>query len=525
MSIFRPEELRYAKLDSVKEERSYLNTVYQELIRFYGYDTTYYRRDTDYTSEDESEMMIYGYKSDPRYSKHTNIRTLVKFNDYTFILNGEGFVPSDKLQMYFGINEFATSFIDDIGAFNNFKVQETTGYAIERRGTITVPFSSEVYSGELLVYVKPNQIVKQTEDFEIKNSSIPCYSVAYNPYLYKSLSTDYRNGYFASNINVDYDSTHGRKIWYKVYGDVLYSNFFQNEKVLNEIHPNPGDIVEIDFHTQDGVKEQYEITEVVSRKPLDADGISPLVGKYVYLCNAVRRIAQHEEVAPEEKSIDARNNMMDYSQKRSEAIDNTFDHSSPSATVESNVYGGYAKANVFHADSSLFEKLHGKIEDIFDYGQYREDWNTKTVTDEYDICTFTDGTKLITDGINLFWGETLAAATQLTNIPLSSTSLSSTGVTAIPEIMYLRVMNGQLYFTTCDTYEKRKLTHFEKPLIDSSPTFEYLDGFGFKDIGYRNNNGYYIFKNSRMALNSFSKKYLMALADNGEDPEILCQKD
>lgn len=508
----------------MKEERAYLNNVYQELIRHYGYDTTYYRRDTDYVSKDETEMMIYGYKSDPKYSKHTNIRTLVKFNDYTFVLNAEGFVPSDKVQMYFGINEFAVSFVDDIGAFSDYKVEETSGYAIERRGVITVPFSSEVYSGTLAVEVKPNAVVRQTEDFEVRSASIPCYSVAYNPYVYKSLSTDYRNGYFASNINVDYDSTHGRRVWYRVYGDVLYSNFFQNEKVINEIHPNPGDIVEIDFHTQDGVKEQYEITEVVSRKPLDADGISPLVGKYVYLCNAVRRISQREEVLPEEKSADARDNAMDYSQKRSEAIDDTFDHSSTSATMESNVYGGYSKADAFHTDSSDFARFHGRIEDIFDYGQYREDWKTASLTGEYDICTFTDGTKLMTDGLNLFWGESLSSSEALTDIPLSSISLSSKGITAIPEMMYLRVTDGQLYFTTCDMFEKRRLTNFKNPLVDSSPTFDYLDGFGFKDIGYRSNGGYYIFKNSRVALNSFSGKYLVAFADNGNDPETLCAR-
>ena len=524
MSIFRPQELRYAKLDSVEEERAYLNNVYQELIRHYGFDATYYRRDTDFGTDGESEMMIYGYKSDPRFSKRTNIRTLVKYNDYTFLLNGEGFVPSDKIQMYFGINEFAASFVDDIGAFRNFKVEETTGYAVDRHGLMTVPFSSEVYEGTLSVEVTPGAKVVQTPDYEIKSSNIPCYSVAYNPYVFKSLSTDYRHGYFASNINVDYDSTHGRKVWYRVYGDVLYSDFFQNERVLTEVHPNPGDIVEVDFHTSDGVKEQYEITEVVSRKPLDSDGISPLVGRYVYLCNAVRRISQHEELAPEEKSTDARNSLMDYSQKRSKAIDATFDHSSVSATVESNVYGGYSKAVAFHEDGSDYRRNHGRIEDIFDYGQYREDWATKAVSGEYDICTFTDGTKLMTDGLNLFWGESLSSSEALTDIPLSSVSMSSTGVTAVPEAMYLRVLDGQLCFTTCDMYAKRVLTHFENPLMDSSPTFEYLDGFGFKDVGYRSNEGYYIFKNSRLALNSFGGKQLVAFADNGNEPETLCKR-
>lgn len=524
MSTFRPQELRYAKLDSVEEERAYLNTVYQELIRHYGFDATYYRRDTDYASPDESEMMVYGYKSDPRYSKKTNIRTLVRYNDYTFLLNGEGFVPSDKIQMYFGINEFAASFVDDIGAFRNFVVEETSGYAIERCGRISVPFSSEVYSGTLSVEIRPGSVVKATPDYEVVASSIPCYSVAYNPYVYKSLSTDYRHGYFASNINVDYDSTRGQKVWYRVYGDVLYSDFFGNERVLSEVHPNPGDIVEIDFHTSDVAREQYEITEVVSRKPIDSDGISPLVGRYVYLCNAVRRIAQNEELAPEDRSADARDRLMDYSQRRSKAIDATYDHSSPTATVESNVYGGYSKAVAFHEDDSEYRRLHGRIEDIFDYGQYRGDWETESLTGEYDLCEFSDGTRLMTDGINLFWGESLSSAEALTDIPISSTSMSSTGVTSVPDAMYIRVEGGQVRFTTCDMFAHRDLTHFEHPLVDSFPSSEYLDGFGYRDIGYRSNEGYYIFKNSRVALNSFGGGHLVAFADNGDEPEVICTR-
>jgi len=505
MSIYRPQELRYAKLDSVKEERALMNNYYNDIIRQHGYDVTYYRRDTDYMSN-STEEAIYGYKSDPKFSKKTGIRAFVEFNDYNFILNGEGFVPSDKVILYFGINEFAVSFVDDIGCFKNYPISATSGYTLRKNNQITMPFYSDVMSGNLVLDVPDNEVVENAEPI-IKNASIPCYSVAYNPFIYRSFSTDYRDGYYSANIYVDYDSSSGSRVKYSVHGDILYSNFFENEKVVSEIHPNAGDIIEIDYKTEDGVKEQYEITEVISRKPTNADGLSPFVGKYVYKCAAVRRISSHESLEPEEASKKSRDNIMDYSQNRSDVIDsNNFDWSSPSASIDSDVYGGYSKADTFKKKKqrSPYSK---PVDEIFDYDLYEDGWDDGKYTDDnyLIICEFSDKTQLLTNGWNIYWGSKTWRV-KVTNID------EPTAIIGKPKnMMYLRVLNGQLVFTTSNLETTVTLTEFSNVLKDG---FDYIDGFTYKDVGYRNRDGYYIFKNNRVAINSFGEKKLCAFASS-----------
>ena len=512
MSIYRPQELRYAKLDSIKEERALMNNYYLDIIRQHGFDTTYYRRDPSFGKNSNDSEAIYGYKDNPTYSKKTDIRAFVEFNDYNFILNGEGFVPSDKVVVYFGINEFAVSFVNDIGNFKNYPVSAASGYAMARNGTISIPFSSEVMNGTVSVDIQSGAVVNNAET-TITRASVPCYSVAFNPYIYRSFSTDYRDGYYSADIYVDYDASKGSRVKYSIHGDVLYSNFFDNEKVISEIHPNPGDILEIDYHTDDGVKEQYEITEVISRRPTNADGISPFVGKYVYKCAAVRRISAHEELAPEDASTKARDNVMDFSQNRSDVIDRrNFDWSSPSASCDSDVYGGYSKADAFKSiEQGGGFSTHG----IFDSDQYESDWDDGMYTEDGKliICKFSDGTELITDGKNLLWnvGGNLVKVTDIDESKHTVKGL-------VPNKMYLRAYNGQLVFTTADLKETVKLTSFEHPLMDG---FDYIDGFSYKDVGYRNRKGYYIFKNNRIALNSFNSKELYAFSSADENPILL----
>lgn len=511
MSIYRPQELRYAKLDSVKEERALMNNYYNDLIRHYGYDVTYWRRDADFMTDTTSEA-VYGYKNDPKYAAKTGVRAFVEFNDYNFILNGEGFVPSDKVTMYFGINEFAVSFVDDVGCFANYPVDASEGYALKRNGTITVPFSSKVMSGTVVVELPDGGTEFSNLQTVIRNASVPCYSVAFNPFIYRSFSTDYRDGYYSANVLVDC-TVGGSRVKYRIHGDVLYSNFFENEKVLTEIHPNPGDVVEIDYHTDDCAREQYEITEVLSRKPTNADGLSPLVGRYVYRCAAVRRIAAGEMLPAEDAAKKSRDNVMDYSQRRSDVIDEkNYDWSSPDAPPDSKVYGDYSKAETFKTRDQRRDGV--EVSEIFDFDLFEENWFDGEYADgnRLVICRFTDGTMLSSDGWSLHWSgdgfdETVAETERHGGDGDSDRP---------PNMMYVRVKDGQVVFTSRDLSSTVVLTDFSRTLRDG---IDYLDGFRYKDVGYRNRNGYYVFKNNRIALNSFDGRRLLAFssADVEED--------
>ena len=518
MSIYKPQELRYAKLDSVKQERAYFRNIWNDIINQYGIDVEYYRRNTNYVTPEESSAMLYGHNNVAVYDKKSNIRVKVDYNTYDFILNEQGFVPNDNLVLYFGINDFATSFVDDIGCFKEYPIEgETEGYArLDRDGFMRIPFESKIFSGIAVVPVVKGIIKKDVFIEDVDDASRRCLSVAYNPYIFRSFATDYRDGYFSLNLYCDYDATKGGRIAYSLHGGILYSDFFEDEEVVNKIHPNPGDVIEINYHTNDMDVEQYEITEVISRKPTAQDGISPLLGKCVFKCAAVRRISSHETTIPTtddtKKSSDAK---MDYSKKRADAINKTYDWDSPEKSYKSNVYGGYAKADAYF--ETVSGNLSAHIDQIFDYDQWMEDWPDSTLTSSgrYDICSFTDKTKLYTDGVNLIWESKDGEPHNLTTIEPSSVDMI---YGEIPEMMYIRVENGQIVYNTADLNTTVQLTHFEHPSPDA---FQYFENFAYKDVGYISNEGYYIFRNSRIALNSFDGKYLVAFDGRSREHSVI----
>lgn len=524
MSIYKPEELRYIKLDSVRQERAYFRNIWNDIINQYGIDVEYYRRNTNYVTPDESSAMLYGHNNVAVYDKKSNIRVKVEYNVYDFILNEQGFVPNDNLVLYFGINDFATSFVDEIGQFKEYPLRPdiVEGYAkLDKDGCIRIPFETQIYSGIAVVPIESGDTVKSNVFVEdVEEPTRRCLSVAYNPYIFRSFATDYRDGYYSLNLYCDYDASRGSRIKYKLHGGVLYSDFFEDEEVVNKIHPNPGDVIEINYHTNDMDIEQYEITEVISRKPTAQDGISPMLGKCVFKCAAVRRIASHEDTIPTtddtKKSSDAQK---DYSKKRADAINKHYDWDNPEKSYKSNVYGGYAKADAYF--ETVSGNLSAHIDQIFDYDQWKYDWPDSTLTSSgrYDICDFTDGTKLWTDGVNLMWEGRNGVERSLTTIEPSSVHIENG---EIPNMMYIRLVDGQIVYNTADLNTSVQLTHFEHPTPDA---FQYFENFAYKDVGYVSNEGYYIFRNNRVAFNSFDEKYLVAFDGRAREQYLIATFD
>lgn len=518
MSIYKPEELRYIKLDSVRQERAYFRNIWNDIINQYGIDVEYYRRRTDYVTPDETSAMLYGHNNVAVYDRKSDIRVKVEFSVYDFVLNEQGFVPNDNLVLYFGINDFAARFVDEIGDFHEYPLDgETSGRCrIDRDGCIRIPFFTRPYSGMAVVPVEKGKAVKGFFVEDVDEPSRRCLSVAYNPYIHRSFATDYRDGYFSLNLYCDYDATKGALVEYILHGGVLYSDFFEDERIVNRIHPNPGDVIEINYHTNDMDVEQYEITEVISRKPTAQDGISPMLGKCVFKCAAVRRIASHEEDIPTtddtKKAADAQK---DYSKKRADAIDEKHDWSDPSESYKSNVYGGYAKADAYF--ETVSGNLSASIDQIFDYDQWKYDWPDCTLTSSgrYDIASFTDGTRMWTDGVNLMWEGADGSETLLTTIEPSSVHIENG---EIPNMMYVRVTDGQIVFNTADLNTSVQLTRFEHPSPDS---FQYFENFAYKDVGYISNDGYYVFRNSRIAFNSFDGKWLVAFDGRSREHYVM----
>ena len=464
--------------------------------------------------------MLYGHNNVAVYDKKSDMRVKVDYDTYDFLLNETGFVPKDSLTLYFGINDFATRFVDDIGNLKDFGLlSQADGVSTVKGGNIYIPFETEVYSGTAVVPIERGTVRKDFMVEDVDRPTRPCLSVAYNPVLARSFATDYRDGFFSLNLYCDYDATHGNRVSYHLHGGVLYSDFFENASVRDRIRPNAGDVIEINYHT-DGVDvEQYEITEVISRKPTNTDGISPLLGTVVYKCTAVRRIPSHEDaIAPEDGTKREKKENGNFSKERAEAIDDTYDWSSRGKSYKSNIYGGYAKADSFYADVS--GNFFVDRDSVFDYDQFRYDWpDSEFVKDgRYRICEFTDGSALETDGVNLKWVFKDGYVQDITKVDPKEVVIKGG---KIPQMMYIRVINGQIVFYTADMNQEVWLTNFLHPQADD---FQYFEGFAYKDVGYVSNEGYYIFKNNRIALNSFDGRFLVAFNAKGNEQFLVAER-
>lgn len=62
-----------------------------------------------------------------------------------------------------------------------------------------------------------------------------------------------------------------------------------------EISPQVGDFFR--FKTGE-IEEEYEINQVIDRQLTNQGGINPMLGRYMFICKAVRRNSSHEEVNP-----------------------------------------------------------------------------------------------------------------------------------------------------------------------------------------------------------------------------------
>lgn len=182
----------------------------------------------------------------------------------------------------------------------------------------------------------------------------------------------------------------------KLHGSVLFFDVEQLGKYAELIHPEVGDIVEIDF-PDENQRERYEITDCFD-KQLTQDGISPLLHKYVWKCKARRR----QDVAGEDledteagKRIDEKLAFQDRAQEKVAASVAMYPEDEDAA------YGGYEldPATLPSYDREDVRNVEHAEHSQIDPGQLLE------------VHAFGDGSKLATDGYALVFVDKRGAAT------------------------------------------------------------------------------------------------------------------
>ena len=357
MSVIMPNDLRYIKRAQLAEEQRLMANYYQDIIRSYGVDVLYIKRDNDFATSGINSDMIYGQQTNATFSLSSNMITYMEVDNSILAINGLGLVPQDELTFYFAINDFAVTFANDVGQYAQYPIESLSGYIPYNATVITGKFESDVNEGTF-TYNIVSGVTSGTNIFvSLSAEPVPNYKIAINPYLHTSFTSNISGGFASTNLYLTYNKgLYGgyNRTFFSLSGYVLYSSMDLALKYITKIHPNVGDIVRLDFPGSEQL-EEYELTEVFSRRPTH-DGVNPLLGKYVWKCKATRRVPSHELIVNNDiQSENATEELMDTIKKTQHNQVSVYtDINDYNVTGDDVVYGGYTAANQMILDPDRY---------------------------------------------------------------------------------------------------------------------------------------------------------------------------
>ena len=290
-------ELRYIKRTNLGHEQNLMKQYFREIVHSYGADVKYFRKYLDFYRT-PSGNVDYTYGEDPcaEYFLSGDMVVYMEMMGDAFLLSKFGIETDGDAAVYFTIDDFNLKFVDEIGIpvtgqfqtevfgeFNNYSgiVSGITSnddicgvisgtYSVEPSGTTMLNFSSPLY------------VLQQAVNPDIKR---PTY------YNYDREASGTINGPLSVHLDL---SGNG------------YSSGFVNGLVYyrskpaelagpgwTDISPQAGDFFRLDFDGEN--QEEYKITRVHDRN-LQTDGLNPLLGKYIWRCDCVRRDPSYEIV-------------------------------------------------------------------------------------------------------------------------------------------------------------------------------------------------------------------------------------
>lgn len=271
----------------------------------------------------------------------------------------------------------------------------------------------------------------------------------------------------------------------KLHGGVLFNDTTKTGKYMDLIHPDVGDVVTIGFPNQES-RQQYEITECTDKR-ITNDGINPLLGKYVWLCKAKRRI-DNDDGVPELNEDDERiKEGIDFLNNADEEIARKI--ANYDETENDAVYGGYDREIKNH-DRRAVDPAKNERNIFIDDGSWIE------------IFQFHDGCMLVTDGYELYYVDSREMCFKLTTVEderVISENLVASG------LQYLKSTDNALYFVNfdnraCRICEDQEITKGEIEECLNSLTTTTIDG------PTQNKNGqcFYKFRESNTVLVSIN---------------------
>ena len=475
MSVLQSQqkEVRYLKRKALEEESRIVGNALRDQIRQYGIDCTYYKLSTDGWTNfknviDENTRLkrAYGYDITPDYTLSASMITYADVQQDIFLLNKIGVNPNVEIDFNFDRIDFACALAEKCGQLKEYQIDKTEIVCevpaiedsyVEYNGTrqylsshifpfeigigaVSPAYTCGILSGRFRALIQPYELGKECtivcDPYEHTqfNVQFPTNSDLYRSLKYSIEHDDYLETLIYLTYRVDQVKTSNAKcvnmLSGYVHGSVLYYDIDQIGKYAELIHPNVGDIVEIDF-PDDKNREKYEITECYD-KQLTQDGINPLLHKYIWKCKGRRYINSFEDNTPQTEGDDRVEEMQRYDSLIDEQVAkevSMYDELSNGITEDA-AYGGMDgitrreekdKDGMYSdKDANAFKSLDEYDKQVPDVKYCKYDFIDDGTA--IDLIRFGVGSRLVTNGYDLIFmnadGEFFEIATN--SIPLPS---------------------------------------------------------------------------------------------------------
>jgi hypothetical protein len=297
--------LQYLQKDHIEESQKLQMGYYRDLINQYGIPIKYFKHNTTYLKNFRTDREDYIRGENPHLEFQTSAELMayVQVDNSIVQLTTFGLQTNDNFKVSFLIPDFEWAHSQWLGEEQTLSgiYQE---FSADVSGFNTVLSSEYINSDGWLSGVVSSQESFTELDSGITSGSITCQFTAYDPQLIIQPLLYLRNYYDAFKVyqsefdlyyssNVD-ASGNGQVTGY-ISGDISYNKYTNFMDFRKRIIPQVGDVIRIEIAD---TFEDLEVTQILDRRPT-TDGLNPLLKKYIWQLDCVRREVSHEDMIGE----------------------------------------------------------------------------------------------------------------------------------------------------------------------------------------------------------------------------------
>lgn len=315
-------KLRFAHQQQLSGGQLLQANLFKEYIDVYGIEAIYFKSDAfdrkwkfvenggrlEPKLRNDKELLkpdserIYRDPIELTYVSAAMIPLHFEMNADAFILNTYGINPNQEATVTFTINEFNLAFptprtekickIDKKFIIKNYKnnkkihIDDKTKKIVFRFNfnlsgfEVSGSLDNDAIEIETFFITEDNRYFKPNENYKVAGF----YTAEYDKLnVYKDSTV-----LSANLIEIEDTNLSGH-----IFGEIHYNCLSDFKNFLARVTPIVGDYIRLPFF--DDNEEEWEITNVVDRNIMD-DGINPLLTKYVWQCDVVRRTYSEESI-------------------------------------------------------------------------------------------------------------------------------------------------------------------------------------------------------------------------------------